>query len=270
MASIGHLQCVEAKHARLHKMNHKPLPTKLAKEPLVDAVFEVRFSSSIPASNVLPGLFFASISSVDKKLDRLPAADFPSQMRKLDPNLRFQPLLKLQWDDFVLLLGDESLAVACPIPYPGWPAFRSRIADVLETIKNSHIIEAVNRYSLKYVDIIDGETLSEQIKRVNIHLSVGEYELSSEGFNIRVDIPDGDYVHLLQIAAPSAVTLPDGKTRPGVLVSVDSVRGNLTMDLEGFSDTLASSLEDIHERNKTRFFSCLRPETITYLEPTYE
>jgi hypothetical protein len=34
------------------------LPTKLKKEPLVDAVFELRFYSSAPASSIFPGFFF--------------------------------------------------------------------------------------------------------------------------------------------------------------------------------------------------------------------
>src|SRR5215216_8126973 len=74
------------------QMTTQPLPTKLRKEPLVDAVFEIRFSASIPATSVLPGFFFAKLGTPQWKVDRLPVADLPSQIRSADPNLRYQPL----------------------------------------------------------------------------------------------------------------------------------------------------------------------------------
>jgi uncharacterized protein (TIGR04255 family) len=254
----------------LQKMTAKPLPKKLNKEPLVDAVFEIRFSSSIPVSSVLPGFLFARINDGDKKIERLPAANIPIQMRELDQNLRFQPLLRLNWDRFLILMGDESLAIACAIPYPGWQDFKSKIIEVINALKDSRIIETVSRFSLKYVDIIDGKNLSEQIQRVNINLNIGNHILFSEKFNIRVEIPHDNYLHIVQIAAPSSGTLFDGKTQDGVLVAVDSISEQLTIDLTSFAETLADNLEAIHTSNKTMFFECLRPETITYLEPVYE
>ncbi len=251
-------------------MTAKPLPKKLNKEPLVDAVFEIRFSSSIPISSVLPGFLFAHINDGDKKIERLPVADIPIQMREFDPNLRFQPLLRIKWDKFLILIGDESLAIACAMPYPGWLNFKAKIVEVINILKGSQIIDNVNRYSLKYVDIIDGETLSEQIKRVNLSLNIGNHTLSSEPFNIRVEIPYDKYLHIVQIATPSSATNFDGQTRDGVLVAVDSISEQLTIDLTSFADTLADNLEAIHTSNKTMFFECLRPETITYLEPIYE
>jgi uncharacterized protein (TIGR04255 family) len=79
-------------------MSTDPFPTKLKNEPLVDAVFEIRFSSTIPASSVLPGILFAHIKG-HPQIDRLPVADIPSQLRTVDPNLRFLPLIRLHWDN---------------------------------------------------------------------------------------------------------------------------------------------------------------------------
>ena len=59
------------------------LPIKLLKEPLIDAVFELRFMSSISASNVLPGYLFSKLDG-KKTIERLPAADFPRPMRDMD------------------------------------------------------------------------------------------------------------------------------------------------------------------------------------------
>ncbi len=37
------------------------LPLKVRKEPLVEAVFEMRFDASLPASNILPGVIFGEL-----------------------------------------------------------------------------------------------------------------------------------------------------------------------------------------------------------------
>ena len=68
-------------------MPTRSLPTNLKKDPLVDAVFEIRFSSSIPASSVVPGILFSKLKG-QAQIERLPASDIPSQLRMLNPALQ--------------------------------------------------------------------------------------------------------------------------------------------------------------------------------------
>lgn len=245
------------------------LPKKLRKEPLVDAVFEVRFSSLVPASSVLTGLFFAQLSGEDRTIERLPASEFPSQIRELNGHLRYQPLLKLQWGGFLVLVGDAHFGLACKLPYPGWKTFKPKILDAIKVLKAANIVEKIERYSLKYVDVIDGKDLSEQIGRVNVDLNIGTYGLRSDPFNISIEVTRDDYIHLVKIAAPATVSL-EGRTRNGVLVEVDSIRNEATSGLEKFEQELPERLEAIHTSNKKMFFGCLRDSTIAYLEPIYE
>lgn len=85
------------------------LPTKLKKDPLVDGIFEIRFSSSLPASTVVPGILFAKLKPQPQQIEKLPASDIPSQMRALNPVLQ-QPLMRIHWNSsFMVLIGDVSL-----------------------------------------------------------------------------------------------------------------------------------------------------------------
>ena len=79
------------------------LPKKLKKEPLIDAVFEVRFTSAFPAGGVLPGLLFGNLDG-DKKIEQLPLLQLPQVIRDADPNLRFAPLSRLDWGNFISTL----------------------------------------------------------------------------------------------------------------------------------------------------------------------
>lgn len=62
------------------------LPAKLKKEPLADAIFEIRFTSAIPGSNIIPGALASRLGTDDPKFERLPASDIPSRVRDMDPS----------------------------------------------------------------------------------------------------------------------------------------------------------------------------------------
>jgi len=246
------------------------LPKKLKKEPLVDAVFEVRFSSSIPASSVLPGLFFAQLEGAEKQIERLLTADIPSQLRSVDPVLRFQPLLRLHSGDFLILVGDASLGIACKMPYPGWNAFKTQIIKVVGLLKDTQIVQTVDRYALKYVNVVDGKDLVEQIHRINMDLRLGKHTLKSESFTVRVEVPRDDFIHVVQVAAPVTVQMIGGEIRIGVIVDTDTICNYQTNDWTKFMEELPDRLESVHTDNKEMFFECLQPETVNYLEPIYE
>jgi len=252
------------------QMNTGKLPTKLKKEPLVDAVFELRFSSSVLASSVLPGLFFPHITDVNKQIDRLPIADITDQLRANDPNLRFHPLFKLHWGQFFVFVGDSSLSVACKMPYPGWAAFKEQIIKVIDIIKDAKIINTVDRYAIKYVDIMEGTDLAEQVSRLNLSLKLGTHSLTSESFSVRIEIIRDEFIHVTQVAAPASVTTFDGRTLSGVITEIDTICNYQTSDLLSLSKILPNRLDEIHMSNKKVFFECLTQETIKYLEPSYD
>jgi hypothetical protein len=71
------------------------LPILLEHEPLIEAVFEVRFASG-DFSEVLPGALFNALDP-KPQLRRLPQADIPRPLRDQDPQLRFTPTMQLLW-----------------------------------------------------------------------------------------------------------------------------------------------------------------------------
>lgn len=248
-------------------MTKSKLPIKLNKEPLVDAVFEIRFSSKLmPASNVLPGLFVEEVSNIE----RLPQADLPRNLRENDPNLLYQPLLRLRWKGFLIDVGDNSISVLCPLPYPGWQAFKGAVSEVVGRLRTSPIINEINRYSMKYVDVIEGKDQKELINRLNLHLNVGANKLVNNVFSITIEVMQKDLLHLVRVAAPIKGTTIDGKQLGGLVVDIDSIYQNLNLSMEQFVDGLSDRLETLHQCNKEMFFDCLTEETIEYLEPVYE
>ena len=223
------------------------LPSKLNKEPLVDALFEIRFSSPIPTvSSVLPGLLFSKLpmlAGIPARMERLPVSDIPEQMRRADPILRFQPLLKLHADRFLIMVGDASVAIACQLPYAGWALFKPKIIEILSVLKDTGLIQEIERYSMKYIDLVDGKDIAEQISRTNIQVVIGTHKLASEPFNITVEITRDPFTHIVQIAGPSSVALATGAIRTGVLIAVDTISKEKATDLIQFAKELPDRLE---------------------------
>lgn len=244
------------------------LPKKLNKEPLVDAIFEVRFTSTVPASEILPGVFFRDLKG-DKTISPLPASQIPAQMRNSDVNLQFAPVNRLDWDHFFISFSDKSLSISCKLPYPGWKIFKVTIEQILGIIVKLGIIESISRYSLKYVDLIPASDTDKQISLLNLDLSIAKHILEKEIFQVRVEIPKSEYINVVQIVSPATVTTSD-ETKQGVIVDIDTIKNVTNISIQQLMTDLSTKLDEIHLINKTIFFDCLKPDTIKALEPKYE
>ena len=244
------------------------LPKKLKNEPLIDAIFELRFSSSDSASNILPGFLFGALEG-DKKIERLPAAEMPKQLRDSDPNLQFAPQVRLLWTDYVISIGDHNLSIGCKYPYPGWDAFKKAILGIINVVKGIPFIQTVNRFSMKYIDIIPSKGLQEQISLINTSIGIGGHVLEKEHFALRIDIPENETIHIVNITSSAVAKLQDGSTRNGIIVDIDTIADAKNQEFEQWIGELPEKLDIIHLANKKMFFKCLNPETIDSLEPVY-
>jgi uncharacterized protein (TIGR04255 family) len=245
------------------------LPIKLRNEPLIDAVFEVRFTSTASASDVLPGFLFSSLEG-EKRLERLPPADLPKPVRDADPNLRFAPLTRLLWNNYVISIGDRSMVVGCTTPYPGWGDFKPAILQITNKLKEVDIIQNVNRFSVKYTDIIPSNNIQEQISLIKTSIVLGDHTLEKENFSLRIEIPEDDILHAVNIVSSATATLADGSKREGIVIDIDSITNVDNQEFGQWLEQLPDNLEKIHTGNKNMFFKCLPKGTLDSLEPIYE
>ena len=250
-------------------MLEKKLPTKLTTEPLLDAIFEARFVSMAPLSSVLPGILFDKLEG-EKTIERLPAADIPQQFRATDPNLKFAPLVKLQCEHVTILVSDSSVAVACRLPYPGWGTFKTLIIRTLEIIGVTKLVQRVERYSLKYVDLLESANLGDQIGLVNVAIAVGQHNLAEETFQVRIEIPQKTFINAVQILTNAVATLPDNTTKQGLIIDIDTVQNANGVSLDELLSNFSDHLTELHKANKAMFFACLKETTIESLGPTYD
>ena len=246
----------------------KKLPKTLDREPLVDAVFEVRLGGDPHMSDLLPGVLF-SLLDPKPTIQRLPAAEIPQPFRASDPNLVFAPVIQLDWREFAISFGERNLVIGCKLPYPKWPRFKEAILEIVAKVACVGIVGPVERYSLKYVNLIQAPTSKEQISKINLSVKLGNVKLRDNHANIQVHQLENGILHILTAAIGVQGNLADGRIILGALVDIDSIRSIDPVDFDIFSAGLEPGLIELRAANKVKFFSCLKQSTIDEMGPHY-
>jgi uncharacterized protein (TIGR04255 family) len=252
-------------------MKFDRLPIRLGAEPLLEAVCEMRFQSSFPASNILPGLLLHDLRTdgVEIAMQALPASNVPKEMRAVDPALRDAPLIALKWGDLTISIADGLISVSSTKRYPGWKIFRADIERVFQVAAASQIIQSISRFSVKYVDLIpDGNTYP--AGGLDIDLRLGELRLVRQNTGIRMEVQDPPFLHVVSALTAADAVREGAAAVRGSLIDVDTLHLTPEPDVQAFMARLSESLDDAHLRNKRMFFECLTQETLDRLEPTYD
>lgn len=245
------------------------LPKALDREPLVDAVFEVRMGGAPQLADLLPGALFGQLSP-KPSLHRLPAAEIPRPIRDQDPNLAFSPVIRLDWKEFTISCGDRNLVIACKLPYPKWPAFKETILRIVTEVAKVGVAGPVERYSVKYVNLIQAPTLADQIAKINMAVRVGEVEAKDDHLSVQVHRNEGDTLHIMSVVTGAQGKMSDGRIVFGAVVDIDSIRTAHFSDFGTFATKLEPAVESLRQANKIKFFSCLTQTTINEMGPKYD
>jgi uncharacterized protein (TIGR04255 family) len=242
------------------------IPVRLKKEPLLEAVWEIRFRRAKPSVfELLPGLIYQAQSGKYPRSVRLPAADIPSAVTEVDASLRYLPKIRLEGDNYAVQVGEHAVSLSCRRPYAGWESFSKEIRTLVDLFRGTGLIEQLERFSLKYVDLI---ALNEppDLGCLDVEVKLGRYQISTRPIHLRSELREEDLIHIIQIVSPARVVLPGGEKLAGVLLDIDTI---CPLE-EGESwDVLENRLEGVHAASKRMFFGLLTAETLRALEPEY-
>ena len=245
------------------------LPLSLEHEPLVDALFEVRLGQTSLA-DILPGFLFHDLPAPKPQITRLPAAELPQPMRANDPALQFAPILRMDWGDYVISVGDRNVMISCKLPYKKWGHFKAAILELTTRIGKVGTSGKVERYSLKYVNLIQAQSLAEQVAKIKMSITLGEVEVKGDYTTLQVHRQEEGIIHILSVVIGAEGQMPDGKRVAGAVVDVDSIRNVDVADFATFAAGLEPGLEQLRQANKRKFFTCLTQATIDQMGPVYE
>ncbi|MBU2802683.1 MAG: TIGR04255 family protein [Acidithiobacillus caldus] len=244
-----------------------PLPRRLKKEPLIEAIWQAQFEGEQGIGDVLPGILFTALkkSHSTLQLRRLPSADIPAPIAQIDPNLRFAPkmLMEEPGGSFIWQVGDRVITLNCRKPYTGWASFKEAIVDLTQIVENSGLIPNPQRHSLRYIDLLQDE-LATDLTALRLALKLGDREIRDR-VQMRLELPDAECLHVVQIATAAQANLA-GEQMTGSIIDLETLPANTP----GNWDNLRAQLDLLHDHSKALFFrQILTIETIRKLEPEY-
>ena len=242
---------------------NKRMPLRLEKCPLVDALIEIRFESSIIGSAIFGIIYNLIRNDYKGPVTNLPILQVPEQIRKNDPNLKFKPLYRIEAEKYIIQVGDDVLCISSKIPYTGWGEFSSRTIELIKKISGENIINRVLRIGHRYVNFFEGDIMDK--------LTISKPTISGYQTNnilVRTEIRDcDDFIDTVQITNSAMYKSPfNTDTLLGSLIDIDSFKeyGN-----NYFLENLESEINKVHTCEKNMFFSLLTEEFLNSLNPVY-
>jgi len=241
------------------------MPSQLGKSPLVEAVFEMRFEAAAPAAgDLLPGLLYSAMKDQYPQVVPLPLNSVPRDIRDRTAGLLYGPSHRLANGPQSVQVGDRVLTVNSLV-YLGWAKFKERVESVLEAIKGTDLVKRVERFSFKYVNLIEAAKTEGQLHFLNIRIEVIGKPPIERGFRLRVERDDGDFVTIIEtIPNATAKSTTAAKEVSGLLINVDTICSKVG---ESFFSNKGPLLEEGHSVLKNIFFSLLTDDTLKRLEP---
>lgn len=244
----------------------KSVPKRLRKEPLLEAVWEIRFTSDRESvAELLPGLIYKAIGIEFPKIERLPAADLPSAIVQQDAKLRYVPTVRLEGSPYSIQIGEHVVSLNCRLPYTGWGNFEPKIMELAEILRETSLITRPERFSLKYIDVIP-LTESPSLKPLRVVVKLGTHELTNNHVQLRTEIRENGFLHIVQIVSSAQAVLSTGEHFEGLLLDIDTI---CQREPGEFWSDFSLLLDRAHQLNKNMFFHILTDETIDQLEPEY-
>ena len=242
------------------------LPIRLKKEPLIEALWEIRFSSQVESVvELLPGLIYHESNGEYKKITRLPTANLPDLMLQQNPDLKYVPSVRLDGEPYSIQIGEHVVSLSCHRPYSGWMKFGEKIRRLSQILRATNLLTTPERFSLKYIDIVPGDD-TPSISLLAVELKLGDHNLVQEPVHLRTEIREKGFIHVVQVASPVDASLPTGEKYTGVLLDIDTIS---TAQDQEFWSNFDSQLDLAHELNKNLFFRLITENTIQSLEPEY-
>jgi uncharacterized protein (TIGR04255 family) len=239
------------------------IPRKLKIDPIVEALWEVRF-----ASNDIPEVVVGKLASREEwksfKSQRLPVADIPTALREADPELSMQPTLQLQRGDDrrLVKIGPRVISYHALRPYPGWQTFEPELVECARFFFGALTGFTATRLGFRYINILTKDHLIENVGGLNFNISLDGNPLECP-LNLNYQRGCGDhFVAIVRVASREFVLNPAPDLVALADVDIFTPDGFKTSECDAAQEWLGRA----HELLKEEFFTLLPERIIDQLE----
>lgn len=232
------------------------LPKAINPCPILDALFEVRFTTKIHPSAVF-GMIYNVLQADFPKVENLPVLQLPEAVRATDPNLKFKPHYRISNQNFVAQIGPDVITVSSFPKYAGWNEFSNQIFGILDRIEEVGIIGSVLRIGIRYINFFDNDIF----KNIDLKINIGKNDIDYKNTIIRTEIEQDLYKSSLQVANNA-----NHNNKLGSIIDIDTFTES---NLSNFFAHKKELISNGHTKEKELFFSLLKDDFLKTLNPVY-
>lgn len=236
------------------------LPKTISPCPIVEAILEIRFSSSFPDDAVF-GIIYNQLKDDFPRFDPLPILQLPAAIRSQDPNMKYSPHYTSRNDNYVLQIGPRSFSINNVENYVGWEVFSLKIFELIEKFEKSGIISQIERLGLRYINILENINVFENS---NFSMTLKNEPLTNKT-NISTQIAYEKGFCEVKVTSNAEIKLGGGhgKLINGSVIDIDAI-----VAPDSFDD-IKENIEYAHTIEKDLFYKILTEDFIKTLNPEY-
>ncbi|MDB5168868.1 MAG: hypothetical protein JWO41_224 [Candidatus Saccharibacteria bacterium] len=228
------------------------------KAPIIDAIVEVVFESSLP-SQALVGILYQNFSDDFHSIENLPMLQVPEEIRKQNPDLARQPNYRINGHDFTLSLGEGVMYIGCYIDrrekfYPGWDKFGSFANKVTSYCIEDGIFGSVSKVGVRYINFFEESGLFDKTK---IDLKVAGSTIVDPKSNIYFEHNEDNKNLKVQLAGEANVNSPNLGSLKGAVMDISSSKEGQIEKSE-----VASLIDSLHTFVEDHFFDIMKPDAL--------
>lgn len=237
------------------------LPKKISPCPIIEATIELRFSSAILPDAIFGIIYQEFKDEFSGKAGKLPILQLPEAIRSIDPSLKYQPYYKLVAGNLIFQIGPRVASLSNVNDYVGWETFSKKIKDTFSKLQTLKIIKSVERLGIRYINFFKEDIFN----NINVSIVLNGKPLETLKTTLKAEIQEDNFINVLQIANRARVKVQDG-TLTGSVIDINTI----SKDIEGsFFEGMESLLEKGHNFEKVLFFSLLKKEFLSALNPEF-
>jgi uncharacterized protein (TIGR04255 family) len=239
------------------------IPKRLTRNPIIDAVAEVRFTSKIPNDAII-GLVYSTLQNTFGEPESLPILQLPADLREKDPNLRYQACYKFTKSGNVLLIGPHNVALST-YPYSDWGSASPLLNEILSRLNAVQLFEKIERLGLRYVNFFENLNICEHS---TLTLQVRNTSIAKQSITLRTETDAGGFKVITQVSN-SAKAQVAGELKSGSILDIDIVKPDLSILSESLPHYLMSLFMSANEIADSTFFNFLADDFIATFDPEY-
>ena len=235
------------------------LPCSINPCPIIEAIFEVRFESSLPDDAIF-GIVYNQFKDEFQQVEQLPVLQLPAAIRNQDPNLKFTPHYKIKKDNFIIQIGPRVFSLANLKDYCGWDKFSKKIYDTYNKLSELKLINKHYRTALRYINVFPDINI---FNKSNLKILLNDEQINDNKINFSSEFPYEYGASNLKLINHAEVAI-ENQVIKGSIIDIDT---NVEIDkFVNFQDAIGCA----HHAEKTLFFNLLGSEFLSSLNPVYE